>query len=172
MKWITLLEALVVAGANREQLVDALLAGDVKGRWRSDDRTAHTLQPGAWRDEIDWERSRLNYRSIVIIPLNGERHPQPPNFVPVEIDQQTLLDQFKGTHQAARYKVGGRPRKWDWEEFWLELCARLYEDGLSETQAEMVKRMGQWFVNQQSDQPAESEIKKRVSRLWRRLGRG
>jgi hypothetical protein len=36
----------------------------------------------------------------------------------------------------------------------------------------MVGRMQEWFVNQHGDHPAESEIKRRLSKLWHRLGRG
>jgi hypothetical protein len=100
-----------------------------------------------------------------------ETSPPKPRFVAVEIERDSLLGCFSAKDRVPK-NVGGRPPKWNWEEFWLELCARVHEEGLPAKQTEMVEVMEQWFVDQRGDHPAESEIKKRVSRLWRRLRLG
>ena len=62
---------------------------------------------------------------------------------------------------------GGRPPKWDWDAFWVEICRIVYLDGVPSTQAEMVRKIQEWFVQQVDAVPADSEIKKRVSKLFR-----
>ena len=63
--------------------------------------------------------------------------------------------------------TGGRPPKWDWEAFWVRLCVMIHNDGVPETQAELVRKLQDWFGKTQGDMPHESEIKKRVSKLFR-----
>jgi hypothetical protein len=177
MPWITLLEAAELAGGG-DRLVKALVAGDVKGRMVREDWTVESIPARRWiKAEINWANCTIRYLlgGIYTFSQTGpdiviDSSLSSP--VKVEIDRQTLLDHFRSAAVAATRNVGGRPPKWDWEKFWLELCARIHEDGLPATQAEMVERMGQWFVNDLGDHPAESEIKKRVSGLWHRVGRG
>ena len=69
-------------------------------------------------------------------------------------------------------KAGGRPRKWNWDAFWCELAGIVHEDGLPEVQARLVERMQQWFVDKYDEHPHESDIKKRVTMLYRRLKDG
>jgi hypothetical protein len=161
----TMPEALALAGISEDQLLDALLAGRVRSWVRYDWGETQDIPPADWRRvDIHWARSRVSTiqsGGAALFLYNTA----------VEIDQQTLLDHFgRASEREALKNVGGRPPKWDWEEFWLELCARLHDEGPPETQAEMIERMQQWFINRRGDHPADSEIKKRVSRLWHRLG--
>lgn len=163
MKSITTLsEALALSGIGEAQLLDALLAGHVKSQARLGIETVQIPADEWLRADIHWASSRV-YTEGGLWLYDAA----------VEIDQQTLLDHFgSAPEREAPKNVGGRPPKWDWEQFWLELCARLHDEGLPETQAEMVGRIEQWFVDHRGDHPAESEIKRRVSKLWHRLGRG
>lgn len=64
---------------------------------------------------------------------------------------------------------GGRPQKWDWEGCWLEMCRISYLDGLPATRAEMTGKLKDWFIGAVGDHPSDSEIRKRVSLLFRTL---
>ena len=49
------------------------------------------------------------------------------------------------------------------------MCKILHEEGLPETQAELVTKLQDWFGATIGDMPHESEIKKRVSQLFREI---
>jgi len=107
------------------------------------------------RANIDWANSRIEAKA-------------PPFFSgPCEVNRQDLLDYFGSADSPGN--PGGRPARWDWEAFWLELAVIVHEDGLPEVQNDMVKRMQQWFVDTCGNHPADSQIKVRISKLYQRL---
>lgn len=65
----------------------------------------------------------------------------------------------------------GAPTRFDWEAFWIEVCRRIYEDGLPPSQAAMARDMLDWFTETGGAVPDLSTVKKKISRLWRALGR-
>jgi hypothetical protein len=71
---------------------------------------------------------------------------------------------------ARTQNLGGRPREYDWDGATIEIIflANL-PDGLPETQAETVEHVSQWFENTYGKQPAISEVKKLVSRIYNGL---
>lgn len=64
---------------------------------------------------------------------------------------------------------GGRPTKWDWEACLIEICRINHIEGLPENQMDVVRKLQDWFISQVGDAPAESEIKKRVSKVFRAI---
>jgi hypothetical protein len=62
----------------------------------------------------------------------------------------------------------GAPRRFDWDGFWVEVCRSIHEDGLPDTQTELVSRMSEWFA-QSGVAPDDSTLKKKLRPLWRRL---
>jgi hypothetical protein len=92
---------------------------------------------------------------------------------PWEVRRDSILHwlqvQLELKLSANRKGIGGRPTKWDWEEFWLEICRYVHVEGLPETQADLVETMQQWFVDDQGNHPADSEIKKRISKVFKAL---
>jgi hypothetical protein len=68
--------------------------------------------------------------------------------------------------EAKRGRVG-RPTVHDWERCWLQICIIAYVDGLPDVQADLVRRLADWFSAEFDRVPAESEIKKRVSEVYR-----
>ena len=157
--WLPLPEAQDLCRAGREPLFDALRAGDVGARVINPDGTRPRIKPVFWaRAMIDWENSRIGKA----MPGYGSK--------PVEVSRQDLLKHF-GVAKAPK-KAGGRPWKWNWEAFWCELAGIVHEEGLPEVQARLVERMQQWFVDKYDEHPHESDIKKRVTMLYRRLKDG
>ena len=65
----------------------------------------------------------------------------------------------------------GAPPRYDWEGCMCELGAIAHDEGLPETQAELVRRVLDWFSASAGPEgvPSESAVKQRVSRFWHRL---
>lgn len=68
---------------------------------------------------------------------------------------------------------GGRPQEHDWNTFILEIIRRANQpDGLPVTQAELVRDMLTWFQETFGNEPAESSVKERISKIYRHLAKG
>lgn len=82
-------------------------------------------------------------------------------------------DEFGIFRRMDRGGGGAGPSvKYDWDGFYLQVILRIHEDGLPETQGELVGQMQQWFVEKTDDDgdvPDESTIRRRVSPIWRAL---
>jgi len=65
----------------------------------------------------------------------------------------------------------GAPPRYDWEAFWSELLVLINDEGVPATQAELVRRMQDWFATMVGPEniPCESSIKRRISRIWPRV---
>jgi hypothetical protein len=67
---------------------------------------------------------------------------------------------------AARNR-GGRPPKYDWDAFWVEIVRRANTpDGLPEDRRELQRGMLDWCAETWGDAPEESEIRKRIGMLY------
>lgn len=66
--------------------------------------------------------------------------------------------------------VGGRPVEYDWDSFIMEIIHRANcPDGLPETQADLIRDLLQWFSNTYGNEPAESAVKQRISKIYKYL---
>jgi hypothetical protein len=155
-KWIALSEAVAMPNVDKAQLVEAGIARDIRWRFNTKGVPTEAVTPDQLvRARIDWARSYIEAKA-------------PPGFSGlVEVNRQDLLDYF-GAADPSRSR-GGRPARWDWEAFWLELAVIVHEHGLPEVQNDMARRMQQWFVDTYGDHPADSQIKVRISKLYQRL---
>jgi hypothetical protein len=63
----------------------------------------------------------------------------------------------------------GAPTRFDWDGFWIELCRIIHEEGVPDTQSELVERMGEWFSTNRKSSPDESTIKKKIKPLWQHI---
>lgn len=63
----------------------------------------------------------------------------------------------------------GKPPRYDWDAFWVEVCRRVHDEGLPSTQAVLVRHMLDWFAANGGAVPDDSTIKKKVAPLWRAL---
>jgi hypothetical protein len=164
-RWITLAEVEAIVGGGveerRAKIRQGGLAGDL--RWTREvfeNGLTRWVRPTDWLPEPEWERGRLGR-------LRGHFDERG---VRVEVRRDCAVSCF-GIAETAQNR-GGRPPKWDWDAFWVELCALVHEEGVPATQAELVGKLHQWFIDQSDKAPAESEIKRRVSKLMRRLNSG
>jgi hypothetical protein len=88
---------------------------------------------------------------------------------------------FNGLHvpesdaaTAGRRRGGpGVPPRHDWDAFYAALARRIHEHGVPATQAELVREMVAWFEARDVEHaPDESTIRKKITPVWRELGRG
>ena len=64
---------------------------------------------------------------------------------------------------------GGRPAKYDWDGCYAEIVRIADIDGLPSVQNNLIEQLRNWFIAEIDDHPADSEIKKRVSAIYKRL---
>lgn len=67
----------------------------------------------------------------------------------------------------------GRTPRHDWEGMQQALMIRLFEQGLPESQAELVAEGQEWFIANTKDGsvPDESQIRRKLSPIWRALNK-
>jgi len=92
----------------------------------------------------------------------------------VRLEELERFEREQGIGESERPEVvlvgtprGAQPR-YDWDAFWIEVCRSTYSDGLPGSQADLVRRMRDWFETTGSV-PDDSTIKKKLSPLWRAL---
>ena len=88
------------------------------------------------------------------------------NITVLTADLFKLLAPPPGTIVEQKSK-GGRPPKYNWEEFYTEIIVRADLDGLPETQADLVRDMRGWFIDKLDDCPVDSELKKRIAPIYK-----
>jgi hypothetical protein len=73
--------------------------------------------------------------------------------------------------EPAPVNRGGRPAQYDWDSFAMEIIRQAnLPDGLPEKQADLVRGMLAWFQATYDQEPAESAVKARISKIYRYLG--
>ena len=63
----------------------------------------------------------------------------------------------------------GRPPEYKWEECLYHLFKHIFEFGVPETQAELVRFCLDWFAQNDAEIPEISNVEKRVRKFWRIL---
>jgi hypothetical protein len=66
----------------------------------------------------------------------------------------------------------GAPTKYDWDAFWVEVCRRIHDEGLPETQGKLIQLMLDWFDETGCRTPDASTVKKKVRPLWQKIAPG
>jgi hypothetical protein len=67
--------------------------------------------------------------------------------------------------ETAPRRRGGRPTKYDWDAFWVEVCRRMHEEGLPETQEKLVGKMQGWFTDRGEENIDPRTIEKKIAKL-------
>ena len=71
---------------------------------------------------------------------------------------------------AASVERRGAKPKFDWDEFWVEVIRIIRDEGLPVTQAELERRMLEWCADEWDEEPGLSSVRKRLTKVYRRLG--
>ncbi len=80
-----------------------------------------------------------------------------------------------GRESGRRPGGPGAPARYDWDAFYAALLRRLYDEGMPQTQSELVRDMQDWFDKQDAGGrggPDESTIRRKVQAVWRELRHG
>ena len=78
---------------------------------------------------------------------------------------QTCVPQASDDEKLRR----GAPARFDWDRFWIEVCAGVHEEGIPATQSDLIRRMAQWYQDNHGAAPDDSTIAKKLRPLWARL---
>lgn len=81
--------------------------------------------------------------------------------------------QFEDDYDLLRRISGGTGgfSPYDWEGMYVALLKRVHENGLPETQAELIAELQDWFIEvaENGDIPDESTIRRRLRPFWRAM---
>lgn len=66
-------------------------------------------------------------------------------------------------------KVGGRPAEYDWDAMYLEIVRYADVEALPSVQAELIGHLQQWFEDTYGKQPSETQVKAKVSAIYKAL---
>lgn len=66
----------------------------------------------------------------------------------------------------------GAPPRYDWDNFFVAITRRVYDQGLPSSQNELVREMLDWFQTRHDQStPDESTVRRKVALVWRELNR-
>jgi len=93
----------------------------------------------------------------------------------LSLDEIDRFEQAHGITPMAAVLIVDEPvrrgarSQFDWDEFWVEVCAVVFVDGLPPSQGALVRQMDQWFAAHATKPPLTSTVKKKLIPLWRRI---
>src|SRR6266496_2131542 len=120
-------------------------------------------------EEVDWENSSLGNQHVSLAKLEvlnnetfralviGERIPNRTKSSAADFSQSIG-------------RKGGRPKEFDWDEIWIEICRHIHDKGVPKTQAELVRAVQKICELRFEHQPSDSTLKPKIRRLFEVLG--
>lgn len=124
-----------------------------------------------WRSDLElFARGKNLFPAFLFDTLVSFEDPRP--FLPLAQFSKPIAAAVKSEvpapiPAAGTLKRGGRPQEYDWDTFTLEIIRiAATPDGLPDTQAELVRMMAEWFQRTNGQEPAESSMKMRISRIY------
>lgn len=112
--------------------------------------------------EIDWDSG--------IVTFEPSWAGSPPEYLPIvpvlaRAEVVALFGIDDTANAVSSASRGGRPARYDWDAFWVELCRRIYEEGIPKTQRELVDHMLDWFSARNQESIDRRTIEKKISKL-------
>ena len=90
--------------------------------------------------------------------------------ISVELAEEGAVSEPSPEHIEIEAKnKGGRPARYDWDGCYAEIVRIADIDGLPSVQNDLIEQLKNWFIAEIDEHPADSEIKKRVSAIYKRL---
>jgi hypothetical protein len=118
---------------------------------------------GAARDrtsgEIWHDLTFFSHLAITLWPIGG-----PASVKPIEVPAAPA--------EHPRKNPGGRPSKWSWDQFWIEVTLWAAANDLvhEDSRRELTNHMNEWFAeNNGGDSPSDSSIRSRIKDLFDRF---
>jgi len=184
-KWLRLRDALALACRRldrrnaKQEICDFAIArkivlrGEISGRYLFFDNEHHSayLVPS----NIDWREGRLfEFYGTDSRPRN--LHVLNNDVFQAFVDGRSLTNpkpaEATNTEpQQYPRSRGGRPKKFSWDDIWIETCRHIHDNGIPATAAELMRHLQQWCENQFGEQPADSTFKPKLRKLYAVLQR-
>ncbi len=163
--------SLLPTGALKDQIaaIEQMLTGAIQSGVLDADWSAN-----AYASLGDHSRSVVAREALRAFAENKNQRPAFlfDTLLPQEVKHgDDVSDDGPAPSRIARPR-GGRPLEYDWDAFVIEIIRIADLDGLPDKQSELKERMLQWCEDTWGKQPAESNVKKRISFIYNRLGRG
>jgi hypothetical protein len=117
--------------------------------------------------KVDWEASVLSIDSSGTGFIDKE-------FTEITVPAAALLMTFPSERKPLALEVPpqevrnrrGRPPKFNWPAFYVEIAVRADLDGLPEKQAELERAMAQWCSETWGSEPGDSTVRQAVSPIY------
>jgi hypothetical protein len=88
---------------------------------------------------------------------------------------ERIVESIKSAPQEetlVKLETRGRRGKWDWEEAISAAWDKVWRgDAKPKKQGDIESLLRQWFTDNDGGAPADSEIRKRAQRIWRRMSK-
>ena len=176
LDWVELNEAFAIAidrtGLRRgdqmeiveRAMIGALHYGDIRSRSCRRPKHEDPSNNDKWKNQ-----DKDFWFGLESLPLSSRGNDDEE----IEINHEDLLRWLERTPAAKPGAKRGPKGRWRWEDFWIEVVAVAHRpDGFDQmSRADLIRHMSSWFaIENDGDSPVDSEIKKRVSQLYKRLG--
>ena len=143
-----------------EALLDAKRDGTLKTR------KAHYSGDRSTLDSVD-ELPKEFWNETDRVATHG--YGDGSKFWQIEVHRQSLLDWLGTSKERFSRQVGGRPTLHDWDGMWIEVAMIVANRALPKKQADLGRRLEKWFDDNSDRDPPDSDIRKKVSRLYKRI---
>jgi hypothetical protein len=131
---------------------------------------------GKWHDPLAEHRRdtfKITIRREALVEFAKARKQFPAFLFDTVLTESNTLDSSTSTaltgNDIQSKNVGGRPRKYDWDGCYAQIVRIADEDALPGVQNELVRKLQEWFLSECGTEPADSEIKKKISTIYQRL---
>jgi hypothetical protein len=93
----------------------------------------------------------------------------------VAVEPQLFVPDLRNWFKEIGVKVvpsnkGGRPPKFNYDGFWIELCLKIRDPAVYFTERELVRHMIDWAAQYWEKPPSEQTIREKVKKLITQLG--
>lgn len=170
----------------KQTLLDGLQAGIVLAvaeisKVKNGRTTGYDTIPANHWPEIDtnsslWTTTHVTYRYTDGTAMSGYREvsrfgirfdPSGVNTLlpPVSKRNETQPGKSPSPNPNPVKHAGGAPRKEWWDDFWIEICRQIWENGPPKSQADLQRAMHQWVENNGGD-VGDTTIKKAAKKLF------
>lgn len=143
-------------------------------------RAAKSAEPNSWMaglGRLDYSPGEVEVTRQWLVELATKKGARPAFLFDTLLLNQAANEQKSGDAKAVQdtkpINKGGRPPEHDWDACIIEIIRIAHTpDGLPDSQAELVRKLSEWFDKTYGNEPAESSIKSRVSMIYSKLGLG
>ena len=175
---------------DKRQLLRVIMSGHLKAtgicrgdkEFQFDEPEGETvdLEIYGWEeDEIEWEQcsKRSGGRSAATDTVESitvatdelmKLFPPPPDSGKLTADTPRTGSAGENS-SASKPTRSGRPRSYDWDNFYIEIAVRADLDGLPESLAELERMMADWCDENWNRTPAESVIREKISPIYNHI---